>query len=200
MDWILDNLQLVIFIAGAIAYWLNHTRKGWAESGEADVRETRQPHAPLQPRAGEADTEQVRRIQAEIRRKIADRRAAAGGPPPFADEPAPPPLYRDPAPAHRLPPVPEEAPPPLYSQNDDTASLNRQRHLAEQLAEAERARAAAKVKLAEVWDRPSVAAAKRPAARLGDGVNTPREILRDRKALRTAWIMREVLEKPVALR
>ncbi|MFH1498240.1 MAG: hypothetical protein ABII82_10490 [Verrucomicrobiota bacterium] len=197
MDWILDNLQLVIFIAGAIAYWLNQTRKGWAESGEEDVRETRQPHAPLQPRTEEDNADQVRRVQAEIRRKIAERRAAAGGPPPFADEPEP--LYREPAPAYEPPPVPE-APPPLYSRNDDTASLDRQRHLAEQLAEAERAKAAARVKLAEIWDRPSVAAAKRSAARRSDGVNTPREILRDRRALRTAWIMREVLEKPVALR
>ncbi len=209
MDWILDNLQLVIFIAGAIAYWLNQTRKGWAESGEEDVRETRQPHSPIPPR-GEADNaEQVRRIQEEIRRKIAERRAAAEGrvaPPPMPvpsaeeDPWAPEPVY---APAEPPPPPMPVRPPPLYSEEQDAEAVARQRRLSEQLAEAERARVEAKRRLEEMWDRPFSKNVHAPAAAAIAAAGpalTPRQILRDRAALRRAWIMREVLEKPVALR
>lgn len=209
MDWILEHIQLVIFIAGAIAYWLNQTRKGWAESGEEDVRETRQPHSPIPPRGEVDNAEQVRRVQEEIRRKIAERRAAAEGrvaPPPMpapvaeAEDPwAPePPVFAPAAP----PPMPVR-PPPLYSEEQDAEAVARQRRLSEQLAEAERARVEAKRRLEEMWDRPfnkNVHAPAGTALAAAGPALTPRQVLRDRAALRRAWIMREVLEKPVALR
>lgn len=207
MDWILDNLQLVIFIAGAIAYWLNQTRKGWAESGEEDVRETRQPHSPIPQRSELDNAEQVRRVQEEIRRKIAERRAAAEGrvapppmPSPAEDDPwAPEPVFAPAAP----PPMPAQTR-PLYSEEQDAEAAARQRRFSEQLAEAERARVEAKRRLEEMWDRPFSKDVHAPASavsvRAAGPALTPRQVLRDRAALRRAWIMREVLDKPVALR
>lgn len=208
MDWILEHLQLVIFIAGAIAYWLNQTRKGWAQSGEEDVRETRQPHSPIPQRSELDNAEHVRRVQEEIRRKIAERRAAAEGrvaPPPMpapaaeANTPwAPGPVFAPAAP----PPMPAQ-PPLLYSEEQDAEAVARQRRLSEQLAEAELARVEAKRRLEEMWDRPFSKNVHAPAGAtlaVAGPALTPRQVLRDRAALRRAWIMREVLEKPVALR
>jgi hypothetical protein len=74
MNWILDHLNLVIVIAGALAAMLNKRRKG-AGGGEDDGSD------PASTVVGEDD--QTRRIQEEIRRKIAERRGQA------APEPAP---------------------------------------------------------------------------------------------------------------
>ncbi len=76
MNWILDNLQIVIVIAGALAAWLNQRKKGGSIDGE-----TEDPSSTV---TGEHD--QTRRIQEEIRRKIAERRGQAVPAP--APEPA----------------------------------------------------------------------------------------------------------------
>ena len=46
MDWILDNLQIVLAIAGAIAYWLNARNKEKAGE-EADYDGDGIPDSPL---------------------------------------------------------------------------------------------------------------------------------------------------------
>jgi len=207
MDWILDNLRIIIFVAAAIAYWLNQTRKGWAASEEEDTRGDPDRRQPSLPQHDGDQADRVRQIQEEIRRKIAERRAAEREPtgrpawmeaeetPSAYEPPAPPPLPT-PAPTRAQQPAPVAA----FSSDEDSAALARQQRLFDQLDEANRARAAAKVKLDEVWDRPSVSAAKRSAARRLDPSLSVRETLRDRAALRRAWVLREVLEKPVGLR
>ena len=152
MNWILEHLQLIIVVAGTIAYWINQRAREKAgqdadydEDGKPEVRGG--PARELKPLSQdgsdpEAD-ERVRRIQEEIRRKIAERRG----------QPVPPPL----APPELSPfrPVFQEAPPPLarpaeapsaperevtVSAYDDTAALERQRKLEEQMAQLEERR------------------------------------------------------------
>lgn len=204
MEWILDNIRIIIFVAAAIAYWLNQSRKGWAASEEEDARDPERRQTPLPHHDGD-QADRVRDIQAEIRRKIAERRAAEREPTgrpvwmeeeeeePVAHAPTPPPPLPTPQPARSVSA-------PAFSAADDSAALARQQRLSDQLAEAHRVRAAAKVKLDEIWDRPAVSAAKRSAARRLDPSLSVRETLRDRAALRRAWVLREVLEKPVGLR
>src|SRR5882724_6976194 len=73
MRWDLEHLQLVIGVGGAIAYWLTQ-RKAVAAAREQQRQREATPPAPME------DAERTRRIQEEIRRKIAGRRA--GTPPP----------------------------------------------------------------------------------------------------------------------
>ncbi len=221
MAWILEHLQIIVFVAGAIAYWLNQRAR--EKAGEqADYDGDGVPEAPVRPltpasRDG-SDPEQderVRRIQEEIRRKIAERQGRSPAPAPepgpdgfdplrdlmrpvFGEEPTPePPPFR-----------PEPPPAPAYSASADAdqAALERQRRLAEQLEELENRRAAAR-QAAEAIKRPSAYAlpASDPAnqsaqsdRRQNDG--SVREALASPRALRRAFVLREVLDRPVALR
>src|SRR5258707_706236 len=73
MDWILNHLQLCIAVAGAIAYWINQQRA--AAAGRSEQKDlTAQARPPAE------DLERTRRIQEEIRRKIAERRGGAQPP------------------------------------------------------------------------------------------------------------------------
>ena len=80
MRWVLENIQVVIVIAGAIAYWLNQRQR--IKQGLPPVDEDGQPIPQNRPKQAsfEAtdDAERTRRIQDEIRRKIAERRGEAG--------------------------------------------------------------------------------------------------------------------------
>lgn len=223
MAWILEHLQIIVFVAGAIAYWLNQRAR--EKAGEqADYDGDGIPEAPTRPltpasRDG-SDPEQderVRRIQEEIRRKIAERQGRAPAPTPeppgfdplrdlmrpvFGEEPTPipepPPLRPEPAPA----------PASAYasSADADQAALERQRRLAEQLEELENRRAAARqaaeaIKRPSAYDLPASDSIGQPAKaerRQGDG--SVREALASPRALRRAFVLREVLDRPVALR
>jgi hypothetical protein len=149
----------------------------------------------------------VREIQERIRKKIAERR---GGRAPVSEEPVPtrPPLMK---PSHapldpfggpsRRPVVIETrrrviqpAEPPRI----ESAVLERQQQLAEQMRVLEEARAATLRRAAQVVTQRDNAAAASSAATatqagwLGD--------LRDPQALRRGFVLREVLGPPVALR
>ncbi|MBC8008749.1 MAG: hypothetical protein H7067_01470 [Burkholderiales bacterium] len=92
MDWIWDNLQLIIVVAGSIAVWLNQKRR--EKNGEpADYDEDGIPDNRTPPRAemreltpasrdgsDPAQEERRRLIQEEIRRKIAERRGQPAPP------------------------------------------------------------------------------------------------------------------------
>lgn len=203
MDWILDHLQIVIAVAAAIAYWLNQRRQGQVGDGEEDDR-AESPRRDFN--ADPEEAERTRRIQEEIRRKIAER--AGGGPitvPPPAAEP--PPLFRTESSAPRpvaapLPPreftrqvepPPRVQPPPF--QASAAAILERQRELEEQMRELEAARKAAQRKAAAVAAQAVAFAPPAPAERgrlLAD--------LRGAANLRHAIVLREVLGPPVGLR
>ncbi len=221
MDWIFDNLQIVLAIAGAIAYWLNARSKDKAGE-EADYDGDGQPdNVPGGGRAmreHEQEMEQAehtRRIQEEIRRKIAERQG--GGAAPHA--PMPPPL----SPPLSPPPMPPAA--PVFrreepergwldreveerraaAERESEAVLERQRGLAAQLAalqsrKDETTRAASSVWAASPVMAPSVASLGQGAsARVRDDVGLLSE-LRNTRSLRRAIILREVLGTPVGLK
>lgn len=204
MDWIFDNLQLIIVISGAIAYWLNQ-RKREREGQDADydgdgIPEVRGPQAP-QADALEEE-ERTRRIQEEIRRKILERRsggapAAPAAPTPpsapvpvdtYADEP---PEWREEGPRPVAAPA---VPPPM-----DTAILERQRALQEQIAALEARRVAVKAR-AESSAFPPAPTAAAADSRRSAGLPDLVAALRQPKTLRQAVILREVLDPPVAMR
>src|SRR5689334_18992656 len=95
MNWILEHLQLVIVVAGALAAWLNQRKKGGRTEEDGEN--------PASTVTGEDD--QTRRIQEEIRRKIAERRGQG-----TVEAPAP---STPPAPEQWAPPVaaPRRVPP-----------------------------------------------------------------------------------------
>ena len=101
MRWFLEHIQVVIAVAGIIAWWLNQRRRE-KEGQSADYDGDGTPER--NPTAEPYDDEQARRVREDIRRKIAERRGLAT-PAPAATEP--PPLAQAPAPR-------EEAPPPVF--------------------------------------------------------------------------------------
>ena len=215
MDWIWDNLQLILVIAVSIAVWINQHRR--EKNGEpADYDEDGIPDNRVPPRADTRTLtpasrdgmdpeheERVRRIQEEIRRKIAERRG----------QPVPPPLAPQPAFEQEERPMVfrEEpaAPPPVplvrevVVAYDDGAALERQRRLEEQLAELEKqkreARRAAQA-LAEAGATSVRSAGTAEAGGAGIGSRSVGRELRDPKAVRRAMVLREVLGTPVGLR
>jgi hypothetical protein len=224
MDWILDNLQLVIVIAGAIAYWINQRAREKAGQ-EADYDEDGIPENRPAPPMQRAETreltpasrdggnseqeERARRIREEIQRKIAERRGQAVPPP----MPAPPridpfrPVFQEEAP--RMPPPlrREEppAPPPLrpepVADHDDSAAIERQRRLAEQLAQLEEQRRETRRAAQRAFDSTEQQAATAQSARAaGVSAGSLSAELRDPRSLRRAFLLREILDTPVALR
>lgn len=191
MDWILNHMQVIIAVAGVVAYWLSQRRAGKAEDSV-------EPHAERNFEDPEL-AGRTRRIREEIQRKIEQR--ARGYP---TERPT---LPRD-EPAE-LPPVLREVvatrPPALPARTRAAATqqdarrmaeiLEQQATLAEQLKRAQEMKAAALRRTqfeTEMGSKEEVAAGVVRRA-LGDD-------LRDPAALRRAFILREVLGPPVALR
>lgn len=196
MDWIFDNLQIVLAVAAAFAYWL--TQRKQAEQ-EEEERGADQEQFPTRVDDELGDEARARRIREEIRRKIAERSAGAPMPPLVA--PDPPPLYRQEAepPSPRPQPQPKstEAPAPVRADEDPWKSVwASQQKLQDQMqALAETRRKAAQFtgpRLAVPPPQPAVAVAL-PGGSL-------RAELGDRDRLRRAIILREVLGPPVGLR
>jgi hypothetical protein len=234
VDWVWDNFQLIVVVAGVIAVWINQRRREQAGQ-EADydqdgIPENR-PFTPevreLAPRSRDgSDPEQderVRRIREEIRRKIAERRGESPAPRPFpapveADEEASPfePVAR-PAPVFpraepEAPALPRTEPPPLFtpaptaSPYADTATMERQRALADQMEELQRTREETRRRALELAGNfpQADAAPKREARPAADeaarDLRGLRRALRDPATVRRAIVMREVLGPPVGLR
>jgi hypothetical protein len=188
MDWVSDHLQLIIAVAGAVAWWLNQRRQVQAGSEEPDAEKSfEDPEL----------AERTRRIREEIQRKIEQRSRgypqSEGG--------------SSPGPA-ALPPIMVEVKrrepiaPPLsraaQSHHDAQRAaeiLEQQAALMEQLRQAQEMKAAALRRTqfeTEVASKEEAAVAAVRSA-LGDD-------LRNAAALRRAFILREVLGPPVALR
>lgn len=214
-------MQLILVAAGAIAVWLNQRRQEQAgmpadydEDGLPDNRDPRH-RSPSETReltpvsrdgTDPEQAERVRRIQEEIRRKIAERRGQAAPPP--IPTPAPTlepfnpmrPVFREEA-----SPRPVATPPPMparledASDHDDSAALERQRRLAEQLAKLETARREAR-RAAQALSETGAASAKVRTEPAVIGARGLVAELRDPQALRRAMVLREVLDAPVALR
>lgn len=204
MNWLLDNIWVLLAIAGVVAKVLQSVRgqKPGAGDGPAEP--------PKEYEFEDPDlAERTRKIREEIQRKIEERRGQHMRPAVPQAEPEPPRLAPGQSSPQATPPVltlPEvireviqpEAP-PIYSTRADemraAEEAERQAALEEQLREAEQMRAAAQRRAAfeaATADNTTIA---REGARAG-----VLEDLRDPAALRRAFILREVLGPPVALR
>jgi hypothetical protein len=188
MDWVFDHLQIIIAAAGAIAWWLNQRRKGGMEGDEEPpVQETTFDDPEL--------AERTRKIREEIQRKIAERaRGYANEQPTIPrDEPAEPPLVREVV-VTQAPPMPRRGLTALEAQRQ-AEILEEQASLAERLQEAEQMKLAAQKRARYEAATTDHSGAARSLSR-----STVLDDLRDPAALRRAFILREVLGPPVALR
>jgi hypothetical protein len=189
MDWVFDHIQIIIAAAGAIAWWLNKRRQ------DSSASETPQQHQEGTFEDPEL-AERTRRIREEIQRKIAER--ARGYP---TEQPTIPQEQSDEPPVVREVIVPHVPPVPRRS---STAHLEAQRQaeiLEEQATLAERLREAELMKVASLKRvQYEAATADHSAAARSLSRSTVIGDLRDPAALRRAFILREVLGPPVALR
>jgi hypothetical protein len=212
VDWVFDNLQVILVVAGVIAYWINQRRREKAgEEADYDgdgIPENRPVRKDLAGQDPDAD-ERARRIQEEIRRKILERRGEV------LPE-APPPL---PSPIPVPSPDPMRSPPPVAggSLGDllrraieevrdpeaesraaaEQATRERQRQMQEQMREIEAQARAVRDQQAAVRSAASARAfPSHPARRRGVVVSE----LRDPDKLRRAVLLREVLGTPAGLR
>ena len=231
MDWILKNIEVIIAVAGAIAYWINQRARekagreadydedGIPENRPAPRTETREL-SPVNRDGGSIEQEErARRIREEIQRKIAERRGQAPAPAPavpppplprfdpfrpvFQEDarPVPPPLR--PAEGSIPPPLrqPEPASPrEVVTAYDDSGALERQRRLAEQLEELEEQRREARRVASQTRGEAKTITSSVAAAGAAGGARGVAAELRDPRALRRAFVLREVLSAPVALR
>ncbi len=188
MDWVFDHLQFIIAAAGAVAWWLNQRRQG------KDGAEEAPPHQ--EATFDDPDlAERTRKIREEIQRKIADRARGYSEEQPTMPqaEPDEPPVVREvvilPAPPAR------RASTVHYETQRQAEILEEQATLVEKLREAQVMKAAAVKRAlyeAKTADHSSEA---RTLSR-----STVMDDLREPAALRRAFILREVLGPPVALR
>lgn len=188
MDWVFDNLQVVIAVAGAIAWWLNQRRQSQTEGEE--------PAAPPEATFDDPQlAERTRRIREEIQRKIAERARGYPTEEPTLphDEPGEPPLVRE---------IVVTQAPPMSRRSHTALEAQRQAEILEEQATlAERLREAEQMKLsAQKRARYEAATADHSNAARSLSRSTVLDDLRDPAALRRAFILREVLGPPVALR
>jgi len=138
-----------------------------------------------------AMSERTRRIQEEIRRKIAERRGASTAPPP--------PLEPMPEPVSERPVTWDEPPlEPTFSPSH-AAVLERQQQLADQMRALEIARLAEQRRTAQVSAAVKTAAESEGGMLAGSRGDLLAD-LREPRSLRRAFVLREVLGAPVGLR
>jgi hypothetical protein len=207
--WLLENLGIVVVVVLFAAQIVR------------GLLQTKQDRAPPQMRR-EDDSEErrVREVQEQIRRQIAARRGeqpATGAPPPLR-EPEPQPVPRAettqlPEPfggplgrmleelqrkAQQLAPPPPP-PPPVLVDRKNTAELERQQRLGDELKALEEARHVSQRRAAHVVADQQAVAESEPVLRS----NARRQLLADladASSIRRAVVLREVLGPPVGLR
>ena len=188
MDWVSDHLQFIIAVAGAIAWWLNQRRPSQAEGEEtASPPETTFDDPEL--------AERTRKIREEIQRKIAERARGYPTEQPTRplDVPGEPPLVREVV-VTQAPPMSRRSRTALEAERQ-AEILEEQATLVEKLREAEQMKIAAQKRA-----RYEAATADHSDAARSLSRSTVLDDLRDPAALRRAFILREVLGPPVALR
>jgi hypothetical protein len=216
MNWIFDNMQLVIVIASAFAWWLNQRREKTDEAPPPSTLEKDREHY-----------EQLRRqkkIQEDIRRKIAERRGESvpneresppalqrSRPTPQSTQPVEPAEPEIPPFLRELMGLPAETPKPEYRPEPPPVPTsapvsNRQVQMEKELQALEAKRQEAEAMAASVRrSAGSKSASRRRKVRATGGALTVKDgawltTLRDPKSARRAIVMREILGKPVALR
>ena len=212
MKWITENIQVILAVAGAIAFWLNSQREAAekaAQEREAALRRASQPASLAETDVAADDELRNEQVRDKVRRMIAERRGEAVPPewsaPPAMPEPEEERSFRSPPieepPELALPPP---LSPPVWSQKAETAdslaketleaSLVRQEQLAVELQSLNEQRVLAARRAAVVAEGEAVVARRDLVS------NELRHDLRDPRSLRRAMVLREVLGPPVALR
>jgi flagellar basal body-associated protein FliL len=212
MKWITENIQVILAVAGAIAFWLNSRREAAekaAQENEAALRRASQPAALAETDVAADDELRNEQVRDKVRRMIAERRGEAVPPewsaPPAMPEPEEERSFRSPPieepPELALPPP---LSPPVWSQKAEAAdslaketleaSLVRQEQLAVELQSLNEQRVLAARRAAVVAEGEAVVARRDLVS------NELRHDLRDPRSLRRAMVLREVLGPPVALR
>ena len=191
MDWILDHLWVLLAAAGAIAQMLIKSKSQGKEDTEAPPQEKNSEEQRL--------ADQTRRIREEIQRKIVQRRRGAAS------------LERQSESVTEPDPEMERDVPPLVQQIFTTPRqaremtshveaqhqaeiLERQATLAEQLAQAVAMKASLQKRTTFETNISESDATNDRSRRALVGE------LRDPAALRRAFVLREILGPPVALR
>lgn len=189
MKWVSEHLQLIIAIAGAVAWWLTQRKQSAEEVAPPPPEEKTFEDPELADR--------TRQIREEIQRRIEQRARghAKEPPPPARPEPADfPPVIRE---------LFEESVPPSvirpsvtrFEAQRQAEILEEQATLAERLREAAAQKVAAQKRTVFEAATADHKAGRRTEARamiMGD--------LRTPQALRRAFILREVLGPPVGLK
>ena len=188
MNWLLDHFQLLIAAAGAVAWWLKQRKEAQteAEKGPAPHREATVEDPEL--------AERTRRIREEIQRKIEERAKTYSQPASTVRPTEQPPILRE-ALARRAEPPPLSRAAASHLEAQRTAEiLEQQATIAEQLRQAQEMKAAALRRMQfenQVSSGDQAATVARGA--LGDDLRNP-------DALRRAFILREIIGPPIALR
>lgn len=195
MNWLLQNIPLLafVFIVFSVMRAIKRAREQSAEheAGESESDEQRR----------------VREIQQRIRRIAAERRGQAAPAPVESDEPpviVSPPLTEPLDPfrrvlaelERRVQPAPVATPLALEV---NAAEVARQERLAEEMRVLEEAQALARRRAAQLAAAAQENAASE-AGRLTSGRQRLLQDLSDPESLRRAFVLREVLGPPVALR
>jgi len=188
MDWLTQHLQILLAAAGGVAWWLNQRKAGKPEAGAAP--------APDKSFADPELAERTRRIREEIQRKIEQR--TGGYLPPAAaprPEPAAPPVMRE-----VVVMAPEKA-----SRTQAAAAQREEARTADILAQqaalmARLSQAQALTSAAQRRSQYETEAAGKEELAKGEVRSALGDDLRDPAALRRAFILREILGPPVALR
>ncbi|MDF9828564.1 hypothetical protein M2103_000676 [Ereboglobus sp. PH5-5] len=194
LDWLLKNPQIVIFLLfGVIALFgrVAQMQKEAKEKRERQMRSGRQPPEQSRSRDDVAEeAERTRRLQEEIRRKILARMDRAQPPQSMPQDSAPPlfPQERQPA-ATRPPPIPSAPAQPAFSE-----SAGAYQSAMDRLAEMQATSAAASANMEEISASQETNRVTSPA------VSEALASLRDTNSLRKAFILRDILDKPVGLR
>jgi hypothetical protein len=193
MDWIKDNLQLIFIVGGAIAWWLNQRKQQAEDENAPPPRETTFEDPELADR--------TRRIREEIQRKIEERARGYSEPvhePATIDYDNPPPVIVRHEPTRQAPPVvPARASFDRQAAARHAEILEQQASLNERLKRAEEMKSAAQRRAAYAI---TVAAGDEAKRAREKSRATLAEDLRNPEALRRAFVMREILGPPVALK
>jgi hypothetical protein len=185
----MDHLQLVLAVAGALAWWLSQRKQ--AQAGEDETPPPHQEQTFDDPELAA----RTRKIREEIQRKIAERARGYRTEQPTLplDHEAEPPLVREVV-VRQSPPASQRGTSRAESQRQ-AEILEQQATLAERLHEAQLMKASA-LKRMEF----EAATADHSAAARTQTRTTVMDDLKNPAALRRAFILREVLGPPVALR
>ena len=188
MEWLLQHLQILIAGAGAIAWWLGQRRQAADRTAQNPAKEMR----PDEPDF----SERTRRIREEIQRKI-EQRTGGNAPSPTSkssDQKMPPVIVRRRM-AAEVPPPPKSR--MAIEETEDTNEV-----LMKQIALAEELRRAVEIKAASLRRVQSLSPISAGGQIGGLGISRTALMadLKDVEGLRRAFIAREIIGPPVALR